>query len=264
MASLAAPRTGGDERFFMKAALAMALIVIAGFSTQLAMGRSSFASPIRVHIHALLFMGWVAIFVTQNALIATGSLARHRQLGWIAVGWMMAMVVSGFVVTLSIVRRGVAPFFFQPLQFLVFDPLTVLTFAAVTIAAVMMRRQTDWHRRLHYCGMALLLGPAFGRLLPMPLLIPYAFEATAVPILIIVAIGMLRDRRQSGHIHRAWLWGVGAIVGMVIMTNIITYSPLGPSLYRAVTAGSPGAAVPPLAFPPPPSTPLITGRGTSI
>ena len=30
-----------------------------------------------------------------------------------------------------------------------------------------MRRRTDWHRRLMFCGMAILTGPGLGRLLPM-------------------------------------------------------------------------------------------------
>jgi uncharacterized membrane protein len=104
-----APTTGNDDRFFVKAAIAMALVVVVGFSTQLAMGRSTFASPLHVHLHAVVFMGWVVIYVTQTALVASGSLALHRRLGWIATGWMMAMVVLGFVVTLSMVRRGRRP-----------------------------------------------------------------------------------------------------------------------------------------------------------
>ena len=45
-----------------------------------------------------------------------------------------------------------------------------------------------------------------------------------------------------------------------VLTEAITYSPVGPALYRVVTAGSPGAAVAPLGFPPPPAGPLMTGR----
>jgi hypothetical protein len=40
----------------------------------------------------------------------------------------------------------------------------------------------------------------------------------------------------------------------------ITYSSVGEILYRFVTADSPGAAVAPLDFPPPPAGPLVTGR----
>ncbi len=45
------------------------------------------------------------------------------------------------------------------------------------------------------------------------------------------------------------------MIGAVVLTETITYSPIGDGLYRAVTAGTPGAAVAPLAFPAPPSGP---------
>ena len=259
-----APTTGNDDRFFLKAAIAMALVVVVGFSTQLAMGRSTFASPLHVHLHAVVFMGWVVIYVAQNAFVATGSMALHRRLGWIATGWMIMMVVLGFVVTISMVRRGVVPFFFTPLQFLVFDPMSVLTFAGLTTAAVINRRRTDWHLRLHYCGMALLLGPAFGRLLPMPLLTPFAYEATLVAVLIFPVIGVVADLRRSGTVHPAWQWGIGTIIASSVLVEAITFGPLGPPIYRAATAGSPGALIAPLEFPPPPSGPLRTGRPASI
>lgn len=230
----------------------MALIIVVGFSTQLAMGRSSFSAPPLVHAHAIVFMGWVAIYTTQNVLATSGRMALHRKLGWLAALWMLPMIVLGCAVTLAMVRRGQVPFFFQPLHFLVFDPIAILTFAALTTAAIVMRRRTDWHRRLHYCGMSLLLGPAFGRLLPMPLLQPWAFEATVAATLIFPVIGVVADIRRGGRAHPAWRWGIGAIVGSMLMTEALTYGPAGPAIYRAATAGSPGAAVAPLGFAPPP------------
>ena len=44
----------------------------------------SFASPARVHVHAVLFMGWVAIYLVQNILVATDRVHLHRRLGWLA------------------------------------------------------------------------------------------------------------------------------------------------------------------------------------
>lgn len=250
----------GDERFFLGSAIIMAAIVVAGFSTQLAMGRSTFASPVRVHVHAILFMGWVAIYLAQNVLVASGRVDLHRRLGWVAAVWMIPMVVSGFLVTAIMVRNGNAPFFFQPLHFLVFDPMTVTGFAGLTVAAILLRRRTDWHRRLHFCGMALLIAPAFGRLLPMPLLQPWAGEAAfAMPLLFPLA-GIWSDLQRSGRAHPAWKWGIGAMGAVFALTQAITYSSAGTALYDAVTKGTPGGAVSPLDFPPPPAGPLMTGR----
>jgi hypothetical protein len=263
MATLAEPppvRSIGDERFFLRAAIVMAIIVVAGFSFQLAMGRSTFASPTRVHLHAVLFMGWVAIYLMQNVLVATDRIPLHRRLGWLAAVWMVAMVVSGFVVTVAMVRAGTVPFFFQPLHFLIFDPVAVLTFAALTAAAILLRRRTEWHRRLHFCGMTILLAPAFGRLLPLPMLQPWAWEATYAVILLFPLAGVWADIRRSGRAHPAWKAGIGAILVSLLLTQMITYSPIGLAIYQRVTEGHAGAAVAPLEFPPPPEGPLMTGR----
>ena len=252
--------SSNDDRFFVRGAIVMALTIVAGFSFQHAMGRSTFMSPPLVHAHAIVFMGWVAIYLAQNLLIATGRVDIHRKLGWIALGWLFPMVLLGCLVTLAMLRRGQVPFFFRPLQFLVFDPMTLFFFAGLTIAAVTMRRQTQWHRRLHFCGMSLLTMPAFGRLLPMPLLQPWAWEAAFAASMIFPIAGIVADLRRSGQVHPAWRYGIGAMLACFVLTEAITYSPVGTALYRVVTAGSPGASVPALEFAPPPGTALMTGR----
>jgi len=263
MASIASDipvTSSNDDRFFVRGAIVMALTIVAGFSFQHAMGRSTFMSPPLVHAHAIVFMGWVAIYLAQNLLIGTGRVDIHRKLGWIALGWLFPMILLGCLVTLAMLRRGQVPFFFRPLQFLVFDPMTLFFFAGLTIAAVAMRRQTQWHRRLHFCGMSLLTMPAFGRLLPMPLLQPWAWEAAFAASMIFPIAGIVADLRRSGQVHPAWRYGIGAMLACFVLTEAITYSPVGTALYRVVTAGSPGASVPALEFAPPPGTALMTGR----
>ena len=253
--------SSGDDRFFVRGAIVMALTIVAGFSTQYAMGRSTFAAPPLVHAHAIVFMGWVAIYLTQNLLIGSGRLDIHRKLGWMAAGWLFPMVLLGVLVTTAMVRRGQVPFIFRPLQFLVFDPLSLFFFAGLTIAAIAMRHETAWHRRLHFCGMSLLMGPAFGRLLPMPLLVPWAWEAAFAAAMLFPLAGVISDLRRRGSVHPAWRAGIGTMLACLVLVEAITYSPLGTALYRLVTAGSPGAAVAPLEFAPPPGTALMTGRG---
>jgi hypothetical protein len=190
------------------------------------------------------------LYVTQNALVARGSIALHRRLGWIAAGWVVAMIVLGTVVTVRVIRLGHTPFFFPPALFLVLNPVMILTFAGLIGAAIVRRRQTEWHRRLNFSGMALLLGPAYGRLLPMPFLIPYAYEVDTLAVLILPVIGIVFDLRRNGTIHPAWWWGLAAIIGSTLLSEAITYSPLGTALYRVATEGSAGASIAPLAYPP--------------
>lgn len=247
--------TGRDGGFFLGGAIAMTVVLVAGFSLQLAMGRSSFSSPPLVHAHAVAFMGWVGIYLLQNIFAVTGRTELHRRLGWIAAAWMVGMLILGCAVTFEMVRRGGVPFFFRPQQFLVFDPVTLLAFVGLTTSAILLRRRTDWHRRLHFCGMALLLGPGFGRLLPSPLLMPWAWEAVVLACLLFPLAGMLADVRRMGRVHPAWIRGFAVIIATVLVTEAITYSPVGDAFYRAVTDGSPGASVAPLDFPTPPGPP---------
>jgi hypothetical protein len=244
--------SGGDDGFFRIGAIAMALVIVAGFSLNIVMGRSSFAAPPLVHAHALVFMGWVGIFLVQSLSATGGHLALHRRLGWLAVIWILPMLGLGVAVTLALVRGGRVPFFFTPQQFLLFDPLTLFAFAGLTAAAIARRKQTDWHRRLHFCAMTLLLGPGVGRLLPMPLLIPHAFEATFAATMVFPLAGVIADLRRDGRVHPAWGWGIATLLLTLAAILLLDNSAIGGALYDAVTAGTPGADVPGRAFPPPP------------
>ena len=57
------PLIVGDERFFLIASVIMVMVVVAGFLTLLLRGISTFAAPWPVHVHAVLFMGWVGFFM---------------------------------------------------------------------------------------------------------------------------------------------------------------------------------------------------------
>lgn len=254
MATIAEPRhiVGGDDRFFLITAIAMALTMIAGFSLHLAAGRSSFGAPLLIHVHAVVFFGWVTLYVTQNALVASDRIGLHRRLGWIGAIWSAVMVVLGIATTVVMVRRGGAPFFFLPGHFLVMNSLVVLSFAGLTAAAIALRRRTEWHRRLHYCGMAALTAPAFGRLLPAPFLIPWVSWWVFAGVMIFPLVGVIADLRRTGRVHPAWWWGIGTLVVAQLAMDLIAASPLGLAIYQTVTAGSPGAAVAPFAYPPSP------------
>lgn len=238
------PAARAEERFFFKMACTMGAVIVAGFSLHLLAGRSSFAVPLVYHLHAVVFFGWVALLVTQSALVAGGNVALHRRLGWLSLLWIPLMVATGIAITLASLRRTGGPFFFDANEFLVSNPLSLLAFATLALAAVALRRRSDWHRRLMLGGMASILGPGFGRILPSPLLGPLAWEITSGAGLVFILVGMWRDRRHLGRVHPAWLVGLAAGIGWIALGQALAYTDWGVALTEQVLAGHPGAARP--------------------
>ena len=231
-----------ERSFFLKMALAMAFVIVAGFSFNLVTGRSTFAAPVLLHVHAFVFFGWVVLYVTQAFLVAGGSVHLHRRLGVLALLWVPIMVVLGLAVTRHSLRAIGGPPFFDMNEFLFGNSLGLFAFAITVGAALMLRGRPDWHRRLMCCAMASLTGPGFGRLLPMPFLIPWGWWISAVAMpMIFILIGMVRDQRGYRRVHPAWLWGAGVLIASQILADAIAYSPLGLQMTRDLVAGTPGA-----------------------
>ncbi len=254
MASLAEsiPTPVRRDRAFLILTLLMCLVIVAGFSVNLATGRSSFGLPLIYHIHAFVFMGWLALFLTQTLLVATDNVRLHRTLGWVALAWVPMMAVMGVVMTFHALRDHGGPPFFALGEFLFGNPAGIACFAGLAFAAIAMRRRTPWHRRLMLCALASITGPGFGRLLPVPFMIPWSWAVAALiaPAVFPLA-GAIIDWRRGGRVHPAWLWGLGAMAGTFLAAEALAFTPLGERIAAAAVAGTPGAKRPYAAHWPP-------------
>jgi hypothetical protein len=246
-------RLSDDERrFFRTLATVMAIVQVTGFVFQYAMGRSSFDAPLFVHAHAVVFMGWVAIFTVQPWLANAGASGWHRTVGRVAMVWACGLLVFGLLVTWETVRTGRTPFFFQPQHFLLANPLTLFGALGLLAAAISLRKHQDWHPRLQIGSFVLLMGPGFGRLLPMPFLPPHAFEIASVAALVFVAVAAGRDLRHRREVHPAWAWTVLVLLGSLLLARALAVSPVGEALHAAAVSGTAAEGSDGMAFPPPP------------
>ena len=94
MATAASPRSLvspalADRKFYTGMAIVMLFTALVGFSRTYFLGLiSGHATTITgrvpnatVHLHALLFMSWLVLFIVQTNLVATHRVKVHRKLG---------------------------------------------------------------------------------------------------------------------------------------------------------------------------------------
>lgn len=240
-----------NTRFFTIMAFAISFVIVAGFSVNVAMGRSTFVVPWPYHLHAAIFMGWVALYLAQHLTASANNRRLHVLLGQTAYALIPAMVLAGSFIMVVVARRTGGPFFFHASEFLWSNLMLLWCFGALAWWALRRRRYTGWHRRLMLCAMAILTAPGLGRLLPLPLMIPYSWTITTFVTFLFPLIGMVYDWRREGRVHPACLWGLGIYVATFAVSMLLAFSPFGIAVTEWVVAGSPGAERPLEAFLPP-------------
>jgi hypothetical protein len=216
-----------ERAFFLAMAVGIAVTVVAGFGLQFAAGRSSLASPWWVHLHGAAFAGWIGFYLLQNALVYRGAVASHRALGLFGFAWATFLVPVGVMVTCFSLQAHRTPPFFQPPFFLGMDLLTMLVFYPLTLAAIRLRQKTDWHRRLMLSGTIFLTAPAWGRLIPLPLLGQDlgVWAILAAQLLFFYGFAIRHDLATRGRVHPAYFWGIGVSVAAVSVMKPLSALP---------------------------------------
>lgn len=239
--SAAPPRRGyrADQPFFTRLAIVLALLIVLGFAQFALRGFVDYrGAPLPVHFHGAVMLSWLALFVTQNRLIETGRIETHRRLG--RVGAILALLVAGtasYVGYAAIVAARQPPFF-EPAYFLALTQLGALFFLGLVVWAVLKRRETEWHRRLMFASLIAIMEPAFGRLLPMPLMMPWGEWAILAVQLGMFAVLMRHDSKALGAVHPATLAGAGVVTLYHVL--IETLARVGPFVDMARALGPAG------------------------
>ena len=214
-----------ERSFFFLMSLVIAASVVGGFGSWALRGNVGFPVPLYVHVHGFVFLTWVGLFVTQTTLIRRDQVRLHRMVGGFAVVWAAIMVTVGTITVIESVSLDRVPPFFTPTIFLALSFLEVATFASLLASAILLRKKSDWHRRLLLGSTIALLGPAWGRVLPMMALGPFGGIAILTVLLIYVGAGMTFDVRTRGSIHPAYYWVMLAIFVEGLTVPVLAATP---------------------------------------
>ena len=216
--------------FWQKMALGLALFIAFGFAQFSARGFVDFGHiPAYIHLHALVMLGWLGVTVAQPLFAERRDRALHRRLGWIGAVFAALVVGLGSFVSIKTIAAHHVPPFFTPPYFLALTQVGLIAFAGLVGAAIIRRRETQWHRRLIIGSTVMLMEPALGRILPMPLIMPWGEWAVLGVQLGALAIVAGHDRRTLGAIHPATIACMAVVAITHVVVELLAIAPPGRS-----------------------------------
>lgn len=209
------PRRKVATRIYVPIGILCLVIAVAGFWPSYfgpMLAGAPHALPI-IHLHAVVFAGWVVLLIAQAWLAATGRIALHMKVGTAGMIWGVVVILVGWTTTL--VRFGDRLEAGDPqAPIRLFAPLTdMLFFAPFLAAAWIYRRRPEIHKRLLVAATTVLLIAAVHRMTflggsPPPL--PQLLAVWLSPIL----VGMIYDFSKRRMVHPVYLIGIGAVLVM--------------------------------------------------
>jgi hypothetical protein len=203
-----------DRVFYTGMSLAAVATVFVGFAPTYYLGAYFQAAPLTplVHLHGLVFSGWILLFLTQTVLVASRRTDLHRRLGPIGAGLAVLLVVVGLTTAIVSARRTFAAGDEGALTFLAIPFGDMVVFSILAAAAIYYRRWSEAHKRLMLLATMSILDAAIAR---WPLAIvaagPVAFFGLTD---LFVAAGLLYDLSSRGRVHQAYIWG-----GLLIVSS---------------------------------------------
>jgi len=205
--------------FHFVMALLMAVVVIYGFSHTIGdnLIHPSIPRPRVLYVHAALFSAFLAIYILQTGLVASGNIKLHQRLGpiWVVIG--AAMPVLG-IATGIVMRRFDIIHFNDYATFIAVILWDMVAFSTLFLLAVLWRKRPEYHRRFMFLATCGLMDAGFGRfpLIGLPAtLVPNFwadFRGLYLGVIALMLIAMTRDLIVQRRVHIVYRVAVPLIV----------------------------------------------------
>jgi hypothetical protein len=233
----ARPALGTDKRLYVITAVFLAVLIFMGFAPSYYLKSVINAppplSPLTI-AHGVVFTAWMALFVTQAALIGIGRPALHRQLGILGAMLFGGMAVIGLSTAITAGRLGHAPPGSpDPMLFMALPVIGILAEGLLIVLALLNRRRRDHHQRLMLASFIMISQPAIGRMFIPAGLAAWNTTGSFLVIEAILAIVIFFDWRGERRIHPAWLVGAATLV---VMHGLVAWAFTGPAWWTQTAA----------------------------
>ena len=171
-----ATRIHRRDRFFLAMSGVLLSLALAGFTPTLYL-RPFFdvpAIPAYLYVHGAVLTCWFLWLVLQTSLVAARRTDIHRRIGMVGAVLGVGVVIAGSMATLGVVPRlpAMGIDFESEMAFVsivVFGNFgSLFAFSTLLIAAILLRRRPEVHKRLMLLASFNVIGPAFSRIAYWP------------------------------------------------------------------------------------------------
>jgi hypothetical protein len=224
------PARLSTDAFLVWMAFACVAISFGGFSMEYfatALSGKLVVPPI-YHIHGTTALAWTVFLWVQAMFIANGQTLRHRRVGLIGISLATLVTVSGLLISIASIKiHSVKEPIGPVLTFSVVPVMAALLFAGLVIAALVLVRHRESHKRLMLVAtLSILEAPiarVFGFVLTPPNLrdtplldMPTPpLDVTTGPYIVVdvlILVAMAFDWRTRGRPHPALVIGALFVV----------------------------------------------------
>jgi hypothetical protein len=173
--------------------------------------------PPYLYLHGVVGTAWFALVVIQAALIANGSVTRHRQLGLFGVGLAVVLIGLGVYTSTNMVARNAAAHTLSEADIELYGVVTAadlagfVIFPTLIVLAISFRRRADIHKRLMLIATLEMTGPAVARI--------GSWGGLFGPVILTVMLGLMaafvvHDLWTRRRIHPATILGLLFYLGV--------------------------------------------------
>jgi hypothetical protein len=214
-----------SKKFYVALAVLMTILVFVGFWPTyfgLLLTGDEYERHWVFHVHATVFLAWMAVFIAQTILIARRKTKVHMAVGTrgfiLATAVFVMGVVVSFVLMFQGFDEGVVSTWPQAVWEASAPLMDISQFAILIGLGWWYRRKPEFHKRYMVLATVALLPAATSRM--EYLLGPWSLEAIFG---VLVAVLVVHDFRQQGRVHAANIVGVLILVPRVLLNISFKY-----------------------------------------
>jgi hypothetical protein len=220
------------SKIYFGLALMVAAIVFAGFSRSFyGTFFADAAHPWIIHVHAAVYVGWLALLIAQTVLAARGDIATHRRVGTFGIAYGAVVWILGLIVAVAMPVINVHSGLWNTSraeEFLAIPLGDMVLFGSFFAAAIAYRRKPEIHKRLVILASVAVMFAAIGRTFTNAGILlgdPNA-ELGGIPARLLlwyspVLVAMAHDLATRRRIHPVYWIGV---VAMAVAFLRVPYS----------------------------------------